>query len=295
MSEWPLIAFTIAMELSCGLALAATVCDYATRGSNGFSVRTLGSSIFPVAAVGVLASLFHLGRPLSAWRALSNLASSRLSVEALLSVLFALAALGCSGLWWTRRKKGRIELGVVTSLLGLAAVVSSATVYLVPTEPAWNSPWMPVSFVGTTMLFCGLAPASRTDPAQGKSLRRIFLAATAAGAAAVVVSAALMVARLSSPPAGEFASARFHQTLQWLLSHGSFPLGIFVVLSGVLPMAMAFKHWTFGKTRRMDVPARLHRSAGRSRCRPLANVRRGYKILSVLAGYEKYFIKNCVS
>jgi anaerobic dimethyl sulfoxide reductase subunit C (anchor subunit) len=248
MSEWPLIAFTIAVQISCGLALATTLCDHAIREPRGSTARPIGVSLFPIAATGVIASLFHLGRPLSAWRALSNLLSSRLSVEVLLSGLFALAALGCSFFWWTRRNKGRFELGVATSFMGLAAVVSSATVYLVPTELVWNSPWVPLSFLGTTLLFGGLVPVTMADLRQGESLRRIFLATTAAGATALIISAAWMVARLSAPPAGEFASARFHETLRWLLSHGSVPLGIFVALAGFLPIALASKLWPSGKS-----------------------------------------------
>jgi anaerobic dimethyl sulfoxide reductase subunit C (anchor subunit) len=247
MSEWPLIAFTTALQLSCGLALATTQYDRAPRKSNEFAFRALGISIFPIAAMGVLASLFHLGRPLSAWRALSNLPTSRLSVEILLSGLFAVAALAYSWLWRIRRKKGRFGLGGAVSLIGLAAVVSSATVYMAPTEPAWNSPWVPISFLGAALLFCGLAPVSMADLRPDEDLRRIFLITTAAGALVILVSAGWMVVRLSAPPAGEFASARFHEILRWLLSSGSVPLGIFMMLAGVLPMVFAFKLWTSGK------------------------------------------------
>jgi anaerobic dimethyl sulfoxide reductase subunit C len=247
MSEWPLILFTTAVQLSCGLALAATASDHAFGRSEGSSARALGISVFPLAATGVLASLFHLGRPLSAWRALSNLTSSPLSIEILISGLFFLAATGYGYLWWTRRNKGRPELGAVTSLMGLAAVASSAAVYLVPTEPAWNSPWVPLSFLGTAFLFGGLAPLAVADPSKEERPRGIFMAATAVGAAAVIVSAVWMVARLSAPPAGEFAAGRFREILRWLLSRGSVPLGASVALAGLLPMALVLKLWASGK------------------------------------------------
>jgi anaerobic dimethyl sulfoxide reductase subunit C len=247
MSEWPLIAFTTALQLSCGLALATTLCDRASRKFDEFAVRALGISIFLIAATGVLASLFHLGRPLSAWRALSNLPTSRLSVEVILSGLFCVAALAYSWLWRIRRKKGRFGLGGVASFIGLAAVVSSAMVYMTPTEPVWNSPWVPISFLGTALLFCGLAPISMVDLRPDENLRKIFLVTTAAGASAILVSAGWMVVRLSAPPAGEFASARFREILRWLQSRGAVPLGIFVMLAGVLPMAFAFKFRTSGK------------------------------------------------
>jgi len=247
MSEWPLIAFTTALQLSCGLMLATTLYDRAPRKSKEFAMSALGISIFPIAAMGVLASLFHLGRPLSSWRALSNLPSSRLSVEVLLSGLFATAALAYSWLWRIRRKKGRFRLGGAASLIGLAAVVSSALVYMTPTEPAWNSPWVPISFLGAALLFCGLAPVSMADLRPDEDLRRIFLITTAAGALVILVSAGWMVVRLSAPPAGEFASARFHEILRWLLSRGSVSMGIFMMLAGVLPMVFAFKLWTSGK------------------------------------------------
>jgi anaerobic dimethyl sulfoxide reductase subunit C len=261
MSEWTLIAFTTALQLSCGLALATTLCDRGSREFDEFAARALGISIFPIAATGVLASLFHLGRPLSAWRALSNLPTSRLSVEVLLSGLFCVTALAYSWLWRIRRKKGRFGLGGAASLIGLAAVVSSAMVYMTPTEPAWNSPWVPISFLGATLLFCGLAPVSMADLRPDEDLRRIFLVMTAVGASAILISSGWMVGRLSAPPAGEFASARFHEILRWLLSGGSVPLGIFVMLAGVLPAAFAFKLWMSGKrvgrTGRLVLPAAL--------------------------------------
>jgi anaerobic dimethyl sulfoxide reductase subunit C (anchor subunit) len=146
MTEWPLVVFTICLQLSCGLALAAVLVGYRTEEVAEASVRPLGLSVFPVAALGLLSSLLHLGRPFGAYRAIFNLGHSRLSLEVLFALLFGISALLYSGTWWKRMRTGRTALGIVTAILGLAATASSSAIYLVPTQPAWNSGWVPGLF-----------------------------------------------------------------------------------------------------------------------------------------------------
>jgi anaerobic dimethyl sulfoxide reductase subunit C (anchor subunit) len=247
MSEWPLVVFTMALQLSCGLALSATLFDRSVRKSDEAVIRLLGISIFPIAAVGLMVSLFHLGRPLSAWRALSNLPGSWLSVEVLLSCLFALASLAYAHRWWSRGREGRFALGVVTGLVGLAAVVSSSMIYLVPGQPAWNSAWVPMSFLGTTMVLGGLFPICLGDLKSDKGFLTALSAAVAVGGLLLVVSANWMIAGISRPSADDFASARLHEALLLVLSQHLVWFVLHVVLAGVLPVAFAFSLLSSGK------------------------------------------------
>jgi len=161
--EWPLAIFTLALQLACGIAIATTV---AAAYSPAQSVlrRTLGSAVFPLVALGLAVSLAHLGRPLSAWRALSNIGNSRLSLEVLLTSAFAVSSLAYSFLEWTSTTALRFPIGAITSILGIAAVIASAAIYRIPTRPIWDSGWVIASFAGSTVMVAGLALASLWTP-----------------------------------------------------------------------------------------------------------------------------------
>jgi anaerobic dimethyl sulfoxide reductase subunit C len=154
MVEWSLGIFTVAVQVACGLSLAVTLCGRGPAAANT-GVHLISAAVFPVAALGLAASLFHLGRPIVAYRALLNLGRSPLSLEVLLSLVFALAAL-LSGYSRTRSAGSRSAATIVTSVAGVAALVSSFAVYLIPSQPAWNSGWLPVSFVAPVLMIGAL-------------------------------------------------------------------------------------------------------------------------------------------
>ena len=109
--------------------------------------------------MGFLASLFHLGNPFSAYRAVTNLGSSWLSREILFGVIFAVLATVYAFLQW--RKIGSVGLRNVIAWLagidGLVLVYCMARVYMLAAQPAWNSWATPVSFYATTFLLGVLA------------------------------------------------------------------------------------------------------------------------------------------
>lgn len=181
LKEWPLVVFTLAIQLACGLALAAAVAD-------DDALRPLALAIFPVAALGLLASLAHLGRPRMSWRALSNLRRSPLSREVLLTAVFAALAAADSALWWSGRSEGRWILGLATSAAGVASVVAAAAVYRIPAKPVWNSGWVMLSFLGTTVLLGGLFPALLMPVP-------LFLDATVVGSTLLLMAALWMLLR----------------------------------------------------------------------------------------------------
>ncbi len=241
--EGPLVVFTMASELACGLALAAACLDLVSGSSGEAGARRLGISVFPVAFLGMAASLFHLGRPLSAWRAVLNWRTSPLSAEILFFGLFLGASFLYSVLWWAGRKKGRRLLGAGTALLGLGAVISSSLVYLIPGRAPWNSGWIPLSFLGTAVVLGGAAA-----PAFGKldgniRKRRIFLSAGAAGGAAILLSAAWMLAGFSGQAPDAYRTAQLEAAGLLVLSDSAVWLGLYVVLAGILPIGFAILRW----------------------------------------------------
>jgi DMSO reductase anchor subunit len=99
-------------------------------------------------------SVFHLGRPAYAWRALTGWRRSWLSREVLLFGLFFSSLAALTLLAWTTalHPLPYIQLlsgtfAVLSTVLGLAGIVASAYIYLVPARPAWNLVHTPVDFL----------------------------------------------------------------------------------------------------------------------------------------------------
>jgi anaerobic dimethyl sulfoxide reductase subunit C (anchor subunit) len=222
--EWPLILFTLATQLACGLTLGATAFDANAGPADADLMRPLAMAIFPLIAAGTLLSMAHLGRPLMSWRAFVNLERSRLSREVILTAVFGLVALAYSGCWWMGRTDGRLVLGAAACAAGIAAVISAAAVYTIPTRPTWNSWWVPASFLGTAFLLGGLAPALLISWRGNTGLLRLFLGAGVAGSLLLLVAAWWMAAKSS-------------------ISKKSFWMGCHIAFAGVLPVALAFRLW----------------------------------------------------
>ncbi len=248
MRDWALVVFTLATQAACGLAAGAAVFEWRVSAADAERMRPLAVAIFPVLALGMAFSMAHLGRPWKAWRALLNLGRSRLSLEVLLTAVFALLALAYSGFWWMGWMEGRAALGAAAALAGVAATASAAAVYAVPTQPAWNSGWVPVSFLGTAALLGGLAPALLIPWNGHAGLLRAFLGAAAAGSLLLLVSALWMAALVSRKADGAFTAVRFLRISRPFTPGKLLCLGSHVVLTGLLPAALAVRLWPEGRT-----------------------------------------------
>ncbi len=162
--DWALIAFTIMTQMSVGALLVFGVVHFfATRKAgveeaDRLSTRSL-LAIVVVLGLALVASLFHLGNPLNAPRAVIHLATSMLSWEILLGVIFAGLTAVFALLQW--RKIGPAVLRNIvlwiTVLEGIALVYIQARVYLLVSQPSWNTVATPVLFFTTTLLLGSLA------------------------------------------------------------------------------------------------------------------------------------------
>ncbi len=246
MKEWPLVLFTVATQCSCGFALAATLFD--ARSANPALLRPIGMAVFPLSLFGLLVSLFHLGRPLASFRALRNLGNSRLSLEIVVTLLFVILAGFYSSSWWRDKGESRVLLGIATSLFGLIAIGCSSAIYLIPSQPAWDSGWVPVSFLGTALLLGGFAPAALVDIGGQRSLARIFLAVGVAGSLLLLASAMWMLAHFSRASADQFVSNRLQASLQLLTQpwYSSW-FGVYALLIGLIPVGLALRFWPGGR------------------------------------------------
>jgi DMSO reductase anchor subunit len=162
--EWALITFSIIAQMSVGSFLVlGIVHTFAARKAGEEQASQLSDrallAIGPVLVLGLAASLLHLGNPINAWRAISNLGTSWLSREIFSGVVFA----GLGGLFaimqW--RKLGSFQVRYLVALaaavVGLVLVTSMSMVYMLPAEPGWNVLTTPFSFFATTFLLGVLA------------------------------------------------------------------------------------------------------------------------------------------
>lgn len=162
--EWALVVFTILAQMSVGSFVILGVTHFFASRKTGpeeadrFSDRAL-LAIGPAMLLGLIASLLHLGNVLNAFRAVTNLGTSWLSREVLFGVLFAVVGAVFALLQW--RKIGGIGLrnavAWIAAILGLALVFSMSQVYMLPTQPVWNTLATPISFFTTTLLLGSLA------------------------------------------------------------------------------------------------------------------------------------------
>lgn len=162
--EWALITFTILAQMSVGSFLVLVVAHFFAARKFGMeeadrlSDRAL-LAISLMIVLGLVASLFHLGSPLNSYRAVANLDSSWLSREVLFSVLFAVVVGVFALMQWRKIASSAVRnvIAWAAALLGLALIYSMSQVYMLPTEPAWNTLATPVSFFATTLLLGALA------------------------------------------------------------------------------------------------------------------------------------------
>ncbi len=163
-NEWALVAFTILSQMSVGTFLVLGVVYFFARRKWGVEAADKLSdrallAIGPVIILAFIASLFHLGNPFNAYRAVSNLGASWLSREILSGVLFAITGGLFALMQW--RKIGsntlRTIIAVIAALIGLFFVYAMSNVYMMRTVPTWNTWYTPASFFTTTFLLGAMA------------------------------------------------------------------------------------------------------------------------------------------
>lgn len=157
--EWALLIFTILGQVAVGSLFVLMV-------ARAYAVSKVGVeqtdrlmdgplyTVVPIMGLALIASLFHLGSPLNIAKAVPNLGTSWLSREVVLAVTFVILAGVYTLLQW--RKIGnnalRTVIGWIAVLAGLVQVYGMGMVYMIRTQPSWNTLATPVSFFVTTLL-----------------------------------------------------------------------------------------------------------------------------------------------
>jgi anaerobic dimethyl sulfoxide reductase subunit C (anchor subunit) len=157
--EWALLIFTILGQIAAGSLLVLMIV-------RTYAVRTVGVEqadrftagplyiIVPIMGLALLSSLLHLGSPLNIAKAVPNLGTSWLSREVVIAVTFVIIAGAYTLMQW--RKIGtetlRTVIGWIAALVGVVQVYGMSMVYMIRTQPAWNTLATPVNFFTTSLL-----------------------------------------------------------------------------------------------------------------------------------------------
>ncbi len=120
----------------------------------GFTMSDNPVSVFIISAVGVglavaglLASAFHLGRPMNAWRAFSQWRTSWLSREANCAVM-TLVFYGIYALYWMILGERLLWFGLLAGLGSIFTVFTTSMIYAqMRTIPHWNTALTPLIYL----------------------------------------------------------------------------------------------------------------------------------------------------
>lgn len=180
--HWPLTIVTLLMQLAMGTVVSLAI---------GTINRTTSFTAFAAAAISLPVSLFHLGRPILAWKALRGIRRSWLSREVVAFAVFAGVCLSLVALP-TR------PMAIFAALIGIAAVACSGRLYIVRGRPAWDTPLTIYAFICS-----GLATGPLLAMAVGEqtSLLKTVVALGIAGQLGLLGANAL---RLKRNPAREW-------------------------------------------------------------------------------------------
>lgn len=174
--EWALLIFTILGQISIGaLFVLMIVRTYAVRKAGVEQANRLTDKplyiVVPIMLLALLVALLHLGDLLNIVRAVPNLGSSWLSREVVAAVVFVIVAGLYTLLQW--RKIGsdtvRTVIGWIAALIGLFLAYSMSMVYMIRTQPSWNTFATPVTFITTSLLLGALMVAVLIVATAGKA------------------------------------------------------------------------------------------------------------------------------
>lgn len=161
--EWALPVYTILIQLAAGGLTAVWLLRwrFADRSGQELDRLTRVPILILSFTIGtaIVGAHFHLSRPFLSFLAMANLTQSWLSREIIATVLFFIATGGLALLLWLVEGRRRLKtaLGWLAALFGLATVFSMGCVYLLPTQVAWNSPSIILSYFAEAALLGSVA------------------------------------------------------------------------------------------------------------------------------------------
>ena len=137
MHDMPLVVFTILSQLAIGGFVTLWWFDRKRTITHQTGLM-ISLSLVVLGGIAVLVSLFHLGHPFAAYRAILNIRVSWLSREVTFYGAFVGLSVLYSWFWYKNSPAKRNLIGGLAAMIGVAAIFSSAKIYMIPAIPAWN-------------------------------------------------------------------------------------------------------------------------------------------------------------
>lgn len=164
--EWALPVYTILMQLAVGSILVLWILRWLANSKfHPDEMDRITRNPVMVIVITVVTAMggshFHLSKPWSSFYAVRNFQMSWLSREVIFTILFFLALILIWILSRLRKDRRRLisALGWLAIFFGFGTVYCMARIYMLPTQIAWNSSAVIVSFFATTFLLGSMAIA----------------------------------------------------------------------------------------------------------------------------------------
>jgi Fe-S-cluster-containing dehydrogenase component/DMSO reductase anchor subunit len=155
-AHWPLVIMLVLTQMSVGAFLIDHLIANWTASSRenveAHSQTVHLAAAFILGAIGLGASVFHLGRPWLAYRAVMGWRTSWLSREVIAFGMFATLAFfyaavqAIDSVWLALDDNWRRVLGGIVAASGLAGVACSTMIYASTRRPFWNAGYTAVKF-----------------------------------------------------------------------------------------------------------------------------------------------------
>lgn len=157
--HWPLVMMLVLTQMSVGAFLIEQVLRVVVGDELASAGRSLHlAAAFLLGMLGLAASVFHLGRPRLAYRAVVGWRSSWLSREVLAFGAFAASASAYAAAAWLEGVgqgaplAGHRTLGALVSLCGLAGIGCSVMIYASTRRAFWNPAYTGLKFLLTAIV-----------------------------------------------------------------------------------------------------------------------------------------------
>lgn len=160
MAELPLAIFTTLAPISAGSFIALAIAFLTTKFAPEQLKKIDRMTWIPLAVlvVAFIAAFFHLTQALNAVNVFAGVGRSPMSNEIVVGVVFFVVALvycvlGTVGKLSEGLRKG---LSVVVAVVGLVFALTVGMAYMIETIVSWNTPLVPVTVLGFSLLGGGL-------------------------------------------------------------------------------------------------------------------------------------------
>lgn len=153
--EWSLIVNSLLVQLAAGIFIFITafrmILADSAESEAVFQLTAPGMVITgPILALGMFSSLFHLGNPFRAFRAVTNMGSSWLSREILFTCIFFILWVVC--IFLERIGISYQAVFWLTMLAAILSVISMAGIYYSTGKPGWHSMTTYTCFTGSIII-----------------------------------------------------------------------------------------------------------------------------------------------